>query len=224
LSDVSGNALTVAAHAVSVTLAIRDYSAAHAEGKLDDDAIESTIVDIIDASFFVSGQNGTFSQPAFVSPHFFGREQEIAALMQESAAGHVDDALELWNVEPGPTTVVPDEAAARRDIGEGVDWSRVLTRSRSHDDVTHRCPHGGPRMGKQRMERRLMKRVESHNALQWPPSPWERMRWTQRPRSSTDVSDVEHPAFLSRSVVDPQAGRSRSGTLSPTSSCAIAED
>lgn len=171
-------------------LVVRDYMAERAKGNIEDDDVESMITDVVDASFFVSGKQGTFSQPAFVNPLFFGREHEIAALMQEFSAGDVDDVIELWNA-PSPVykEVLPADAAAAGDISNEVDWDRVLGHSRSEDDITHHFQH--TEIGTARKwKRKLMKRVESHNKTAWPPLASERAVVPSggRPRTGTDAS------------------------------------
>ncbi|KAK4500249.1 hypothetical protein PRZ48_008438 [Zasmidium cellare] len=115
-----------------MTLIIRDYMKSPSS-----DTIESMVADVVDASFSICGTQSSFHQPTFVNSTLWGREQEIAALMQELSAGDVDDVLELWNVVPEKSNKVVPDSSAVEDIGREVDWNGVLFRSRSEDNITH---------------------------------------------------------------------------------------
>ncbi|KAK6393851.1 hypothetical protein LTR65_002228 [Meristemomyces frigidus] len=169
-----------------MTLVVRDYRREHAKGRIEDDAIESMISDVVDASFFVSGKQGT---PAFVNPLFHGREHEIAALMQEVSAGNVDDVIELWNAPTSKYNKVLPEHGPGWNIGSEVDWDRVLGRSRSEDDITHHFKHVkvGNQPKAERIQNKLMKRAESHLRLCWPPAPGEEYLAPSRGRSRADT-------------------------------------
>ncbi|KAK5122373.1 hypothetical protein LTR85_003957 [Meristemomyces frigidus] len=177
-----------------MSLVVRDYMAEHAKGNIADDAIESMIADIVDASFFLSGKQGTFSQPTFVNPLFLGREHEIAALMQEVSAGNVDDVIELWNAPPSRygSKVLPEHGPGW-DIGSEVDWNRVLGRSRSEDDITHHFRHTkiGNATGAQRIQKKLMKHVQSRIVLAWPPAPHEYSTVPSRGRSRANTGSSQ---------------------------------
>ncbi|KAK3718896.1 hypothetical protein LTR37_004812 [Vermiconidia calcicola] len=167
-----------------MTLVFRDYMAMHARGEIGDE-VESMVADVVDASFFVVGREHTFEQPTFANPLLLGREQEIVALMQELRAGNVDDVVELWNIQPTTEAkVVPDTSSGGEDIGRELDWTRVLCRSSSEDNVLfHR---GGNVVVKDRPEwqRSLSKRNLSALDKAWPPA-----SMAVRPRSGTDISD-----------------------------------
>lgn len=166
-----------------MTIIIRDYIKLRNEGKLDDDEVESLIVDVVDASFYVSGTQGTFTQPAFVSPLLFGREHEIAALMQELAAEGKDNVLELWNAQKPERTVVPDSSNVH-DIGNGTDWNRVVGRSLSEDNLGFFFERSGRKTGnRERWHRNLTHRKRYELVREWPPSPTR-----QRHRADTELS------------------------------------
>ncbi|KAK5137687.1 hypothetical protein LTR08_007982 [Meristemomyces frigidus] len=132
-------------HLARLTLVIRAYTCSVPTRDVEDDdgTIESMIADVVDASLFVSGTQGTFSQPAFPNPLSPGREHEIAALMQElsaSGASSSVDALELWDALPpashpsSDTKILPDhEAAWPTGLGKP-DWPQIFLRSRRSDD------------------------------------------------------------------------------------------
>ena len=166
-----------------MTLVFRDYMAMHARGEIGDE-VESMVADVVDASFFIAGREHTFEQPTFANPLLMGREQEIVALMQELRAGNVDDVV-LWNVQStAEEKVVPDTSSGGEDIGRELDWTRVLCRSSSEDNVLfHR---GGNVVVKDRpkWQRSLSKRRLSSLDKAWPPASME-----VRARSETDASD-----------------------------------
>ncbi|KAF2166510.1 hypothetical protein M409DRAFT_54850 [Zasmidium cellare ATCC 36951] len=116
-----------------MTLIIRDYM-----NSAWPDTIESMVADVVDASFSICGTQSSFYQPTFVNSALWGREQEIAALMQELSARDVDDVMELWSIIPDKTNKVVPDTSAVEDIGESVDWNNVLFRSRSEDNIAHR--------------------------------------------------------------------------------------
>lgn len=124
-----------------MALVIRDYAALNKKccsSSSDEDCIESMVSDIIDASFSLAGTQSTWSQPIFITPQLWGREQEIAALMQEIDAESSDDVLELWNLVPQKIDkVVPGVGKNEKDLAKDVDWNNVLCRSRSENHLLH---------------------------------------------------------------------------------------
>ncbi|KXT06305.1 hypothetical protein AC578_9190 [Pseudocercospora eumusae] len=123
-----------------MTLMIRDY-AALAQKHPDSDSdlsgpiepIESAAMDIIDAALSTSGAPASFAEAAFVSSQLWGREQEVAAIMQEQSAESVDDVIELWNtLRENNEKVVPD-ACRDCDLGDGIDWEGLFVNRRKSD-------------------------------------------------------------------------------------------
>lgn len=121
-----------------MTLVFRDYAERFKRGECDEDGFESMVADVVDASLFVGGRQGSFEQPAFANALLAGREQEVAILMQELEAGNVDDVIELWNVRSPAKSVVPDSGAEVVNIGEGIDWTTALCRARTEDNYLHK--------------------------------------------------------------------------------------
>ena len=152
-----------------MTLVFRDYISMHARGDIGDE-VESMVADVVDASFFVAGREHTFAQPLFANPLLLGREQEIAALMQELQAGNVDDVVELWNVQATSTDKVLPEISAAEDIGQGIDWTKVIRRSASEDNLL-RCRSGNVVIkDKPKWQRTLSQRNLSDLDRVWPPA------------------------------------------------------
>lgn len=122
-----------------MTLVFRDYETRMKNGEIGE-PVESMVADIIEASFVVSGKRGTYEQPIFACPLLMGREQELAALMQEVEAGNADDVLELWNAPPKAEKVLPDHSGVNNIAGD-INWTRSLVRSKSENNlVYHRHP------------------------------------------------------------------------------------
>ncbi|EME80077.1 uncharacterized protein MYCFIDRAFT_177060 [Pseudocercospora fijiensis CIRAD86] len=122
-----------------MTLVIRDY-AALAQKKLDPagpmEPIESAAVDIIDAALSTCGAPASFAEAAFVNSQLFGREQEVAAIMQEYSAESVDDVIELWNTLPEKNEKVVPDPCRGCDLGDTIDWEGLfVNRSKSEADV-----------------------------------------------------------------------------------------
>jgi len=183
-----------------MTLVVRDYLWRQARGDfVEDDDVESMVVDVVDASFFVSGREGTFAQPAFVNPLLFGREQEIVALMQEWSAQGTDDVIELWNLRmQAGEKVLPDGGPPGEDMGAEIGWDYVLRRSVSENDVLYRAQKAEkgtdcqeyPLKSRGRSVRRLLRRVDSSKTLAWPPAGGCLMIPSRRSRAGTGLSAI----------------------------------
>ena len=167
-----------------MTLVFRDYTAKHARGEIGDEC-ESMVADVIDASFYVAGREHTFSQPAFTNPLELGREHELAALMQEMKAGNVDDVTELWNVHP-TETVLP-ESSTIDSIAQEIDWTSVICRSASEDNLLYRRGKNVVIKDRPKWERSLSSRSIKDLDRVWPLTPAEMV--VGRERSKTDPSD-----------------------------------
>lgn len=174
-----------------MTLIIRDYMALDSH-----DAMESMVADVIDASFSVCGTQLPFHHTTFVNSTLWGREQEVAALMQELSAGDVDDVIELWNLVPDRNYKVVPDSSAVEDIGKDVDWNNVLFRSRSEDNIAYH--RQGLAIGNHELwEEELLTRELEQLDLAWPPvfrDP-EPNVGRQRRRTSTAASTTE-PVIL----------------------------
>jgi len=198
-----------------MTLVIRDYIHRQAATESDIEAgIESMVADVVDASFFVSGKRGTFAQPAFVNPLLFGREQEIAALMQEMRAQGDDDVIELWHspsstTAAGNDTVLPEVVATSTDIGAAIDWDHVLRRARSDNDIVYLSTKAELAMEALRLEEKerqatktqvrpprrprratqlLLRKPDGYKSLSWPPVAPTAVRLPRRAWSGFSVS------------------------------------
>ena len=169
-----------------MTLVLRDYLAKRASGEIEDEEVESMVADMVDASIYVGSQRGTFSQPSFNNPLLMGREQEIAVLMQELYAGDIDDVLELWNAPEATDIVLPDYSNVV-NIGEDIDWTRVLVRSKSEDDVLHHQKPLEWKVVKDRPKftRKLSRRNEEELDRSWPPTPAQVTVYQERRKSRT---------------------------------------
>lgn len=167
-----------------MTLVFRDYTARRERGEIDDEC-ESMVADVVDASFYVAGREHTFSQPAFTNPLVSGREQELAILMQEMQAGNVDDVIELWNVQP-TQTVLPD-CSHVVNIGRDVDWTKVLCRSKSEDNLLHRQAPNVVIKDRPKWTRSLSSRNIKDLDRMWPPADTKML--VGRERSQTDPSE-----------------------------------
>ncbi|EMC91270.1 hypothetical protein BAUCODRAFT_320095 [Baudoinia panamericana UAMH 10762] len=173
----------------------RDEQEAGFEGDGEDMFSESMVHDLTDAAFFVSGRRGTFNQPVFANPLSIGREQEVAAFMQEVQAESVDDVIELWNL-PQYATPLPDGPhCAGEDLGAGIDWTaKVLKGSVSEDNLIAGLvrfkaragvrapvavgvpPSTDPLMDRKRRTEILLQRGASRTDMSWPPPPPRRSR------------------------------------------------
>ena len=182
-----------------MTLVFRDYTARYSNGEIDDD-VKSMVADVVDASFFVGGQNGTFHQPAFPNALLHGREQEIAILMQELQAGNVDDVVELWNVQPTNKNVLPD-AVKVDHLGRDIDWTRVLCRSSSEDDLLHCRSKRTIVKNKPKVERTLSQRNLADLDRTWPPVTPDPELFQGRARAETETSFWSEQSGLSDDAV-----------------------
>ncbi|KAF7185495.1 hypothetical protein HII31_13192 [Pseudocercospora fuligena] len=123
-----------------MTLMIRDY-AALAEHHADTDSgiagpvepIESAAMDIIDAALSTCGAPASFAEAAFVNSQLWGREQEVAAIMQEQSAESVDDVIELWNTLPEKNEKVVPDPCRGCDLGDGIDWEGLFVNRRKSE-------------------------------------------------------------------------------------------
>lgn len=146
-----------------MTLIIRAYMALGSQN-----AIESMVADVVDASFSICGTQSPFHHTAFVNSTLWGREQEVAALMQELSAGDVDYVIELWNLVPEKSYKVVPDSSVVEDIGKDVDWNNVLFRSRSEDDIAYH--RQGMAIGNHELwEEELLTRELEQLDLAWPP-------------------------------------------------------
>lgn len=172
-----------------MTLIFRDYEARRRRGEIDE-TVESMVADVIDASFVVGGRRGTYDQPVFPCPLLMGREQEIAALMQELEAGDVNDVIELWNAPPKAGKVLPDYSVVN-NIADDIDWTSNLVRSKSEDNIVY---YRRPRVvikDRPKFTRNLSTRNVGHLECTWPPKPAEEKSFAGRQRTQTNASDWE---------------------------------
>ena len=107
--------------------------------------------------------------------------------MQEMQAGNVDDVVELWNVQSNGS-VLPDSSTVT-DIGQELEWTRILCRSTSYDDLLHRRGGNVVIKDKPKWERTLSSMNLGRLKQKWPPTPTEMKAVAVRPRSNTDPSD-----------------------------------
>lgn len=180
-----------------MTLVIRDYLSRKEKGKVAEIS-ESMITDVIDASYMRDFYEGTWIEPIMTRPLILGcktqaeeqasalyrgRRQEIATILQNDEAGHPDDVIELWNTAHRPEVrdkILPDHDD-RRDIGHGIDWSRIVRRSKSSDNLTYHAKDVRRNFiipdDKEIVKRRLesknslnFKRCDSRTKMHWPPA------------------------------------------------------
>ncbi|KAF2765146.1 hypothetical protein EJ03DRAFT_355091 [Teratosphaeria nubilosa] len=205
-----------------MTLFVRDYTERLAKQEGSNTSVESMITDLCEAALCASASGGPFTQPAFSNPTLYNREQEIAMQKQVLQVGSADDVIELGYTFDPSATILPEMGPRFEDIAEGIDWTKVLLRSRSEDNVL--CSQyirlGGP-LRKERIEKKLQKRNKSRHLIHWPPvSGHEDIKLPgPRERTETDVSDVEHPGpnFRPRTWSNnARMIRSRAGTRART--------
>ena len=149
-----------------MTLVIRDYTAKHARGEVDDE-VESMIQDVVDASLYVAGRKHTYSQPASTDPLLLGREQEVAALVQELQAGSEDDVVELWQAQSSDN-VLPDSSNVV-NIGKDIDWTAIRP-SASESDLLRHSDGNATVENRPKWERSLSQRKLSDMNRGWPPA------------------------------------------------------
>lgn len=156
-----------------MALVIRDYAALNKDrcsSSSDEACIESMVSDIVDASFSLTGTQSTWSQTIFITPQLWGREQEIAALMQEIDAESGDDVLELWTLVPEKSDkVVPGVRDQDKDLAKDVDWNYVLCRSRSENHLLHYRQEfeiHDPETWRKELQHRELEQLD----LIWPPA------------------------------------------------------
>ncbi|TKA62567.1 hypothetical protein B0A55_10276 [Friedmanniomyces simplex] len=183
-----------------MTLVIRDfvshYDKHHKEPRPSDAQEcacgESLIGDIIDASFNVPGVKGNMTIPAFPSPLRESQEYEVAALVQESYAGNLDDVTELWYVEQFPRyndKVVPDTPSpSLHDLGAAVDWAALCTRASSESNLLHYVSNDAVDMlelkrSQVHLTKVMQKGRKTRASVSWPP--------TGRSRSVSEASEVD---------------------------------
>lgn len=118
-----------------------------------------------------SGPCKPWSQPLFINGRLWGRDQEVASVMQEQSAESVDDVIELWNIVPNARKEkpVPDKARiGANDFGQDLDWNAVLLRSRSEANILHDLRYHEIE-DMQTWEANLRNRELEELDLQWPP-------------------------------------------------------
>lgn len=213
-----------------MTLIIRDYielATIYRESGLEDhnENIESMIIDVVEAARTVYGLAKPWHQSLFLHGRLWGREQEIANIMQEqSAAEHVEDVLELWkmprpNMHEAKEKPLPDIMEfGGEDFGKDVDWKFVLLRSRSEGNILHDLRNFEIE-NQEEWELEIFGGRGSEEAfgLLWPPppppvvedpkpKPHDVDNRQQRGRAVTGLDSVQPQPFLSTSRV---RGRSR---------------
>lgn len=169
-----------------MSLVFREYETRARNGEIHE-TVESMVADIVETSFAVGGKGGTYEQPIFSCPLLLGREQEVAALMQELEAGSADDVIELWNAIPRAEKVLPDHSVVH-NIATDIDWTRSLVRSKSEDNIVY---HRGPGVAikdRPKFTRELCQSNFSNWEYTWPPEPAEE-QLEGRQRTKINASD-----------------------------------
>lgn len=115
-----------------------------------------------------------------------GREQEVAALMQELDAGNVDDVIELWNAPPKAEKVLPDITASKKNIGAEVDWTASLVRSKSENNIAYYRRPNITIKDRPKFTRGLSRRNIRDLVFAWPPKTAERVSFAHRQRMVCD--------------------------------------
>ncbi|KAK0942725.1 hypothetical protein LTR29_005812 [Friedmanniomyces endolithicus] len=180
-----------------MTLVIRDFVAHYDKHHTASDAQEcacgeSLIGDIIDASFNVPGVKGNLIIPSFPSPLRDGRDYEVAALVQESYAGNLDDVTELWNVEQfsqyNPKVVPDTPSTSSNDLGMQVDWGALCMRASSESNLLHYFSDVPVdildlKRSQVHLTKVMLKGRRARISVAWPP--------TGRSRSVSETSEVD---------------------------------
>lgn len=166
-----------------MTLVFRDYGARRKRGEIDE-TCESMVADVVDASFAIGGRRGTYDQPVFASALLMGREQEIAALMQERDAGDVDEVIELWHAPPRKENVLPDKTNSE-NVAADIDWTSKLMRCKSEDNITYDHEPRGTIIDRPKFIRQLSQQDPDNLKYTWPPSTPEEKSHVGRTRAST---------------------------------------
>ncbi|KAH9844480.1 hypothetical protein Tdes44962_MAKER01514 [Teratosphaeria destructans] len=197
-----------------MTLAVCDYTERPAKPEAPESSVESMITDLCEAALCASGSGGPFAQPVFFNPTLYKREQEIAMQKQVLQAGSADDVIELGYTFDPSANVLPDLRPPFEDIAGSIDWTKVLLRSRSEDNILRPqyAKLGGP-LRKERIEKKLQKRSKSRHLIHWPPvsGHGDIKLPAPRERTETDVSDIEHPGQIFRPRTPSNNERLRRG-------------
>ncbi|KAK0948946.1 hypothetical protein LTR91_026848, partial [Friedmanniomyces endolithicus] len=117
---------------------------------------------------------------------------EIAALVQESYAGNLDDVTELWNVEQfsqyNPKVVPDTPSTSINDLGLKVDWGALCMRASSESNLLHYFSDVPVDMldlkrSQVHLTKVMLKGRRARISVAWPP--------TGRSRSVSETSEVD---------------------------------
>ena len=119
-----------------VTLVVRDHITSYQPSQgIDENTAESMIEDVIDASFYTSANQTVAFNPfsrGVIGHMLDSRELEIVTLMQTIGTQTADEE------EVKPRRMHSAKEANRYSLHEDINWSQVMRRSCSEDNVLHR--------------------------------------------------------------------------------------
>jgi hypothetical protein len=126
--------------------------------------VESMVVDMVDASFYISDHTSSLPAIGCNNSMMFGREQEMERFVQEIIVESTDVVVELHNAEKSE-----GDRENTKNVGKDIDLTTVLRRYRSDADIVHRWKKDFTPEVRPEWDYRLRKRSKRQLNPTWPP-------------------------------------------------------